>query len=71
MQNHTTVYQAELEAIYQACTYMDDKPNELKTKYVKFLTDSQSVLLALNNIDIKSSIALKTAKVLVNTSWLT
>ena len=30
---------------------LDKKDNELKPKYVKILTDSQSALLALNNID--------------------
>ena len=30
MQDHATVHQAELETIYHACTYMDDKSNELK-----------------------------------------
>ena len=32
MQEHAIVYQAELEAIYQACSYLDDKNNELKQK---------------------------------------
>ena len=62
MQDPATVFQAELEAIHQACTYMDDKSNELIPKCVKFLTDSQSALLALNYIDIKSSIELKQQK---------
>ena len=69
MQDHATVYQAELEAIYQACSYMDEKSYDLKPKYVKILTDSQSALLALNNIDFKSSIALKTAEALENIAW--
>ena len=53
MQDHATVYQAELEAIYPACSHMDEKSNDLKPKYVKILTESQSALLALNNIDFK------------------
>ena len=40
MQNHATVYQAELETIYQACNYQGVSHNELKPKYVKILTDS-------------------------------
>lgn len=64
MEDHATIYQAELEAIYQACNYMDEKYNELKPKYVKILTDSQSS--ALNNIEFKSSMALKTAEALEN-----
>ena len=35
MQDHATVYQAELEAIYQACKYMDDNYDTIKPKYVK------------------------------------
>ena len=71
MQDHATIYQAELEAIYQACSYMDEKSYDLKPKYVKILTDSQSALLALNNIDFKSSKALKTAEALENIAWQT
>ena len=49
MQDHATVYQAELEAIYQACKYMDDNYDAIKLKYVKILTDSQSALKALDS----------------------
>ena len=45
------------------------KYNDLKPKYAKILTDSQSALFSLNNIDFKSSIALKTAKALENIAW--
>ena len=69
MQDHSTVYQAELETIYLASSYMDEKSNDLKPKYVKILTDSQSALLALNNIDLKFSIALKTEEALDNIAW--
>ena len=51
MLDHATVFQAELEAIYQACKYMDTEYNNLKPRYVKILTDFQSALQALNNID--------------------
>ena len=69
MQEHATVYQAELEAIYQAFKYMDDNHNTLKPRYVKILTDSQAALNSLNSIDFKSSIALKTAEALENLKW--
>ena len=46
----------------QACKYMDTDYNNLKPRYVKILTDSQSARQALNNIDFKSNIALKTAE---------
>ena len=59
MQDHATVYQAELEAIYQACKYMDDNNNTIKPKYVKIPTDSQAALKSLDNIDFKSTIVLK------------
>ena len=54
MQDHATVYQAEIEAIYQACKYMDDNFDTMKPRYVKILTDSQSALKALDSIDFKS-----------------
>ena len=57
---------AVLSAIYQACKYMDTKYNNLKPRYVKILTDSQSALQALNNIDFKLNIALKTVESMAN-----
>ena len=71
MLDHATVFQAELEAIYQACKYMDTEYNNLKPRYVKILTDSQSALQALNNIDFKSNIALETAESMENIAWQT
>ena len=62
MQEHATVYQAELEAIYQACKYTDDNHDGIKPRYVKILTDSQAALKSLDSIDFKSTIALKTAE---------
>ena len=35
LHDHATVYQAELEAIYQACKYMDNNYDTIKPKYVK------------------------------------
>ena len=62
MQHHATVYQAELEAIYQACKYMDDNDDTIKPKYVRILTDSQAALKSLDSIDFKSAMALKQRK---------
>ena len=69
MQDHATVYQAELEAIFQACKYMDDNYDTIKPKYVKILTDSQAALKTLDGIDFKSTIVLKTAEALENLKW--
>ena len=69
MQDNATVYQAELEAIYQACKYMDDIHDKIKPKYVKIQTDSQAALKGLDSIDFKSTIALKTADTLKNLNW--
>ena len=71
LMNHATVYQAELEAIYQACKYMDDNYDTIKPKYVKILTDSQAALKSLDSIDFKSTMALKTAEALENLKWRT
>ena len=69
LEDYTTVYQAELEAIYQACNYMEENFENLKPKFVKILTDSQAALITLNNIDFTSSTALKTAEALENIAW--
>ena len=71
MLNCATVFQAEPEAIYQACKYLDTQYNTLKPRYVKILTDSQSALQALNNFDCKLNIALKTAELMENIAWQT
>ena len=60
MQSQATVYHAELEAIYQEGNFLEENRNQVKPKYV--LTDSQSALQVLNNIDFKSTIALKIAE---------
>ena len=66
MEDHATVYQAELEAIYRACKYMDDnydaKANlkELNIKYIKILSDSQAAIKALNKPRITSQSVLTT-----------
>ena len=59
MIDHVTVYQAELEAIYQACKYMDKQCNIIQPEYVKLLTDSQPALQALNSIILIQVLHLK------------
>ena len=71
MQDHATVYQAELKAIYQACKYMDDNHDSIKPKFVKILSNSQAALKALDSIDFKSTMELKTAEALENLKWRT
>ena len=44
---------------------------EKKPRSVKVLTDSQSALKALDSINFKSTIALKTAEALENLKWRT
>ena len=48
---------------------MDDNYDSIKPKYIKILTDSQAALKALDSIDFKSSIPLKTAEALENLKW--
>ena len=50
---------------------MDDNHDSIKPKYVKILTDSQAALKALDSIDFKSTMALKTAEALENLKWRT
>ena len=50
---------------------MDDNHDTIKPKYVKILTDSQSALKALDSIDFKSTMALKTTEALENLKWRT
>ena len=50
---------------------MDDNYEEIKLKYVKILTDSQAALKALDSIDFKLTMALKTAEALENLKWRT
>ena len=50
---------------------MDDNHDTIKPNYVKILTDSQSALKALDSIDFKSTMALKTAEALENLKWRT
>ena len=50
---------------------MDENYDTIKPKYVKILTESQSALKALDSIDFKSTMALKTAEALENLKWRT
>ena len=58
--NHTTVFQAELEAIYRALKYLNDLTATLKVGYVKILCDSQAAIMALASHKIKSLTVMKT-----------
>ena len=55
----TSIFQAEAFAIMEATKYLN-KNRSLKPKYVKFFTDSRSVLQALDSNDITSSVILNT-----------
>jgi len=63
-----TVFQAEVEAIYQACKHIDDR--KYNCKYVKILSDSQAALRALNNVKFKSRVVEKTAEAIENLALL-
>ena len=66
MLDHASIFQAELEAIYQPCAYLEDSFEQLKPKYVKILTDSQAALKTLAGLDFTSEVAVKTAEALEN-----
>jgi ribonuclease HI len=59
LKNECSVFQAELEAIYQACKFMNNN-EAITAKYVKILSDSQAAILALYNERIRSNQVLKT-----------
>ena len=50
----STVFQAEIEAISNACKYALANPNNLDIKYIKILSDSQAAIKALNKPRITS-----------------
>ena len=54
MQDHATVFQAELEAMHQVCIFMKNSYTKLTPNFVKILTDSQAALKALDIIEFKS-----------------
>ena len=57
---HTTIFQAELDAIYKSTRYLLDIIHRSNIKHVKILTDSQAAILALSNNNIKSKTVLDT-----------
>ena len=56
----TTVFQAEVTAIYKAMLYMVGYCKSNSVTYLKILCDSQAAIMALNSHHIKSKIVLKT-----------
>ena len=57
---YTTVFQAEILAINQACQYMLSISEDYNIKYLKIFSDSQAAILALHNTQIKSLSVLET-----------
>ena len=56
----TTVFQAEVTAIYKAMIYMISYCKTHTVSYLKILCDSQAAILALNSQQVKSKIVSKT-----------
>ena len=50
----TTVFQAEIIAIYKAMLFMISFITSNKVSYIKILCDSHAVILALDSKDIRS-----------------
>ena len=56
---HTTIFQAEIIAINEAYkTFIDTKQSNMQ--YIKFFSDSQAAVLALNSNTITSSLVKQT-----------
>ena len=56
---HTTVFQAEIIAINEACkTFISTKQSNMQ--YIKIFSDSQAAILALNSNTITSSLVKQT-----------
>ena len=67
----TTVFQAEIIAIFKAMLYMVSYCTSHKVSYIKILCDSQAAILALNSNFIKSKVVLKTVEALNAVAELT
>ena len=59
LNRESTVFQAEIEAIFQATQYLIAHTHDLGIQYVKILSDSQNAIKALSNRRIKSKGVLK------------
>ena len=64
-----TVFQAELIGIKTGCEFFFDNPDHTP-KYVKIISDSQAVQLALDSCKFTSSTALNTAEAVSNLAWI-
>ena len=60
--DHSTIFQAEAEAIYQSMQFILSIMNETNINFIKVLSDSQAVITALSSKEIKSKTILKTLK---------
>ena len=56
---HTTVFQAEIIAINEACKKFIDK-KQCNMQYIKIFSDSQAAILALNSNTVTSSLVKQT-----------
>ena len=64
LSENTTVFQAEITAIYKAMIFMIGRCNTHKVSYIKILCDSQAAILALNNQEIRSNAVWEAANAL-------
>ena len=62
--DHTTVFQAEIIAIFKAMLFMATYCGTHKVSYLKVLCDSQAAILALNSNRLKSKAVVKTIEAL-------
>ena len=62
--DNTTVFQAEITAIYQAMLFMIGRCGTHKVSYIKILCDSQAAIKALNLNNIKSKAVWEAANAL-------
>ena len=60
LNRESTVFQAEIEAIFQATQYLIAHTHDLGIQFVKILSDSQAAIKALSNRRIRSKGVLKT-----------
>ena len=67
----TTVFQAEIVAIYKAMLYMVNRCSTHKVSYLKILCDSQAAIKALNSHDVRSLTVLNTIHALNDVADLT
>ena len=62
--DESTVFKAEITAIYKAMIYMIGKQHTHKISYIKILCDSQAAIQAIHSTDIKSRTVLEAVNAL-------